>query len=153
MPGPIQEDITMATVQLMQHRINEFHFTNKITEQGQIRMNTSFSFNVNFLQDNSRCVAHVRQIIKDEEDKLNLAVGMSGVFECGGVDTDEAKKAVHAQCYDQLFPYIQSTISTLMQTAGIPGFMLRKAVINSDNVQIGTNANRNAQPKQQFPIV
>ncbi len=145
----------MATVQLIQQRVNEFHFTNKITQQGQIKLNTTFTFNVNFLQDNTRCVAHIRQIIKSEDDQLNLAVGMSGVFTCEDVDTDEEKKNVHGQCYDQMFPYIQSTIQTLMQTAGIPGFMLRKAVIDTNAVQVGrsNNGQTPSAPKQQFPIV
>lgn len=146
----------MATVQLTQQRVNEFHFTNKISQPGKIQIKTSFSFNVNFVKDNSRCVAIVRQLIRDEQDQLNLAVGMSGVFNCEGVVTDDDKKAVHTLCYDQLFPYIQATVTSLMQTAGIPGFMLRKAEINANNVQVGANlaeAQAKAAPKKQFPIV
>ncbi|MCQ2441778.1 MAG: protein-export chaperone SecB [Oscillospiraceae bacterium] len=142
----------MATAQLTQQRVNEYHFTNKINQPGQIKMNTTFSFNVNFVQNNSRCVAVIRQVIRDENDQINLKVGMSGVFNCEGVVTDEDKKSIHAQCYDQMFPYIQSTVTSLMQVAGIPGFMLRKATINSDNVQLAA-ANTNAAPKKQFPIV
>lgn len=145
----------MASAQLTQQRVNEFHFTNKISQPGQLKMKTSFSFNVNFVKDNSRCVAIVRQIIRDDEDKINLAVGLSGVFECQGVASDEDKKAIHTQCYDQLFPYIQATVTSLMQTAGIPGFMLRKANMDASNIQVGapTVGAKPEAPKKQFPIV
>jgi hypothetical protein len=51
---------------------------------------------------------------------------------------------------------MQSTIQNLMQASGIPGFQLRKAVINPENVRVGTNPPAPAQeepPKPQFPIV
>jgi hypothetical protein len=41
-----------------------------------------------------------------------------------------------------------------MQASGIPGFQLRKAVINPENVRLGTNPPAPEEPpKPQFPIV
>jgi preprotein translocase subunit SecB len=148
----------MAIAHLITQKVQEVHFSNKLTEQGQIQLDSSFTFNVNFAKDGKRCIAHIYQSVKDKEDgeKLFASVDVIGAFSCDGIEGDEDKKQVHAQCYDQLFPYMQSTIQNLMQASGIPGFQLRKAVINPENVRVGTNPPAPAQeepPKPQFPIV
>lgn len=146
----------MAIAHLVSQKTQEVHFQNKLTQNGQVQLESTFNFNVRFADDGKRCVARVRQIIKDKQnsDQLNLMVDLVGAFACEGGDTDDGKKAIHAQCYDQLFPYIQSVVQTLMQASGIPGFQLRKAIINTDNVQVGkAQPAPQAQPKQQFPIV
>lgn len=148
----------MAIAHLVTQKVQEVHFINKLSQQGQIQLDSNFTFNVNFAKDGKRCIARIYQSIKDKEggEQLFASVDLIGAFACEGVEGDEEKKQVHSQCYDQLFPYVQSTIQSLMQASGIPGFQLRKAVIKADNVQIGKNAEPNdgsQQPKQQFPIV
>jgi preprotein translocase subunit SecB len=84
-------------------------------------------------------------------------VDVIGAFSCDGIEGDEDKKQVHAQCYDQLFPYMQTVIQNLMQASGIPGFQLRKAVINPENVRVGSAPAAEEQPAEpsqpRFPIV
>ncbi|MCD7829675.1 MAG: protein-export chaperone SecB [Clostridiales bacterium] len=147
----------MAIAHLVSQKVQEVHFVNKLTKQGQIQLDSSFTFNVNFAKDGKRCIAKVYQSIKDKNggDELFVSVDLIGAFSCQGIDSDEDKKQVHAQCYDQLFPYIQSTVQNLMQASGIPGFQLRKAVINADNVQVAQQPPRQEEepPKPQFPIV
>lgn len=147
----------MAIAHLVSQKVQEVHFVNKIKQQGQIQLDSSFTFHVNFAKDGQRCIAKVYQSIKDKEggEQLFVSVDMVGAFACNNVVTEEDKKLVHAQCYDQLFPYIQSTVQNLMQASGIPGFQLRKAVINSDNVVVGQpKGDQPSQPpKPQFPIV
>ena len=150
----------MAIAHLVTQKVQEVHFTNKLTQQGQIQLDSNFTFRVNFAKDGKRCIAHIYQSVKDKEDgeKLFASVDVIGAFACDGIEGDEDKKQVHAQCYDQLFPYMQTTIQNLMQASGIPGFQLRKAVINPENVQVG-NAPAPEQPPQEeqpepmFPIV
>ncbi len=147
----------MAIAHLVTQKVQEVHFTNKLTQQGQIQLTSSFTFNVNFSKDGKRCIARIYQSVKDKEESEQLfaSVDMVGAFACENVETDEDKKQVHAQCYDQLFPYLQSVLQTLMQSSGIPGFTLRKAVMNPENVRVGTAPNQQGQqpPKKQFPIV
>lgn len=148
----------MAIAHLITQKVQEVHFINKLSQQGQIQLDSNFTFNVNFAKDGKRCIARIYQSIKDKEggEQVFASVDLIGAFSCEGVEGDEEKKQVHAQCYDQLFPYVQSTIQSLMQSSGIPGFQLRKAVINTDNVQVGRPPEANddrQQPKQQFPIV
>lgn len=146
----------MAIAHLVTQKLEEVHFTNKLQQKGQIQLETSFNFNVNFAKDGSRCVARIYQSIKDKDggEQLFASVDLVGAFACEGIVTEEDKKIVHAQCYDQLFPYVQSTVQNLMQSSGIPGFQLRKAIINTDRVQVGQNPNQPRQdPPKQFPIV
>lgn len=148
----------MAIAHLVSQKVQEVHFVNKISKEGQIQLDSGFSFNVNFAPDGKRCVAKLYQSIKDKEDgeELFLSVDMVGAFACENVETEDDKKLVHAQCYDQLFPYIQSMVQTLMQASGIPGFRLRKAIIDTDQVVVGKGEPQqrgNQPPKIQFPIV
>ncbi len=144
----------MAIAHLVSQKVQEVHFLNKLEHSGQINLQSSFNFNVTFPKDGKRCIAHIYQSIKDPDggEKLFVSVDMIGAFSCQGVDTDEDKKQIHAQCYDQLFPYVQSTTNSLMAASGIPGFQLRKATINTDNVQVGQKSDRQP-PNQTLPIV
>lgn len=146
----------MAIAHLVTQKVQEVHFTNKLTEQGQIQLDSSFNFQVNFAKDGKRCIAHIYQSVKDKEggEKLFASVDVIGAFSCDGIEGDEDKKQIHAQCYDQLFPYMQNTFQNLMSASGIPGFQLRKAVINPENVRVGNAPVQEPQPpKPQFPIV
>lgn len=144
----------MAIAHLVSQKVQEVHFINKLEQSGQIKLQSGFNFNVNFANDGKRCIAHIYQSIKDPDggEKLFVSVDMIGAFSCQGVETDEDKKQVHAQCYDQLFPYVQSTTNSLMAASGIPGFQLRKATINTDHVQVGKKPGQQP-PKQTLPIV
>ncbi|MCQ2441631.1 MAG: protein-export chaperone SecB [Oscillospiraceae bacterium] len=148
----------MAIAHLVTQKVEEVHFVNKLQQQGQIQLETSFTFNVNFAKDGKRCIARIYQSVKDNKggEQLFASLDLVGAFACEGVETEEDKKIVHAQCYDQLFPYVQSTIQNLMQASGIPGFQLRKAIINTDHVQVGQPPEQQPQQepeKPQFPIV
>jgi hypothetical protein len=65
-----------------------------------------------------------------------------GVFNCFGATTDEVKRQVHGEVYEQLFPHLQAQCSTLAAASGIPGLMLRKGVIEPGSISV----NRGKQP-------
>jgi hypothetical protein len=125
----------MAIAHLVTQKVQEVHFTNKLTKQGQIQLDASFTFHVNFAKDGERCIAKVYQSIKDKEnsDQLFVSVDIIGAFACKDVVTEEDKKQIHA--------------------SGIPGFQLRKAVIDPANVQVGQPPHAAEPEKPQFPIV
>lgn len=50
--------------------------------------------------------------------------------------TDEVKRQVHGEVYDQLFPYMQSQCASLAAASGVPGLMLRKVPIDPNNIAI-----------------
>lgn len=147
----------MAIAHLVTQKVEEVHFLNKLQQQGQIQLESSFTFNVNFAKDGKRCIARIYQSVKDNQggEQLFASADLVGAFACEGVNSEEDKKLVHTQCYDQLFPYVQTTIQNLMHASGLPGFQLRKAVINAERVQVGQKPEEAPQepPKPQFPIV
>ena len=79
------------------------------------------------------------QTLRDKEfvgGKFTLSVELAGIFNCSGATTDEVKRQVHLEVYDQLFPYMQSQCATLTASSGLPGLMLRKAAIDPGSVAI-----------------
>ena len=130
----------MPTATLMNQKVREIHFNNDLERKhGTNRqLGSSFSFQVNYSPDGERCVAKLYHSLKDKEDEklFFLSVEMLGVFKCEGVETEEDKKEIHTQCYDQLFPYMQSQCASLASASGIPGLMLRKAVIDPNNIAV-----------------
>ena len=110
----------MPTATLMNQKVREIHFNNDLERKhGTNRqLGSSFSFQVNYSPDGERCVAKLYHSLKDKEDEklFFLSVEMLGVFKCEGVESEEDKKQIHTQCYDQLFPYMQSEVSHLCTT-------------------------------------
>ena len=143
----------MPTATLMNQTVREIHFNNDLERKhGTNRqLGSSFSFQVNYSPDGERCVAKLYHSLKDKEDEklFFLSVEMLGVFKCEGVETEEDKKEIHTQCYDQLFPYMQSEVSHLCTASGMNGLVLRKAKI--DPSQVVFNKAKKEEPT--LPIV
>ena len=89
------------------------------------------------------------RLLSEDEKLFFLSVEMLGVFKCEGVESEEDKKQIHTQCYDQLFPYMQSEVSHLCTASGMNGLVLRKAKI--DPSQVVFNKAKKEEPT--LPIV
>lgn len=129
----------MANATLVSQKVQEIHLSNKLDQSGQIQLDSSFSLNVSFSSDGSRAVGRLTQTLRDKEHiggKFTLSVELAGVFSCTGATTDEVKRQVHLEVYDQLFPYMQSQCATLTASSGLPGLMLRKAAIDPNSVSV-----------------
>ena len=127
----------MANATLMSQKVQEIHLINKLEQSGQIQLDSSFSLNVSFMSDGSRCVGKLQQTLRDN---------------CTGATTDEVKRQVHGEVYDQLFPFMQSQCASLAAASGVPGLMLRKVPINPDNITVnkggpGNDRNPDGGPK------
>ena len=130
----------MPTATLMNQKVREIHFNNDLERKhGTNRqLGSSFSFQV-----------YHSLKAKEDEKLFFLSVEMLGVFKCEGVETEEDKKEIHTQCYDQLFPYMQSEVSHLCTASGMNGLVLRKAKI--DPSQVVFNKAKKEEPT--LPIV
>lgn len=130
----------MANASLVNQKVQEIHLVNKLEKAGQVQLDSSFSLNVSFVQDGSRCVAHLQQTLRDKEyagGRFTLTVDLTGLFSCTDATTDEVKRQIHGEVYDQLFPYMQAQCASLAASSGIPGLMLRKAVLDPNRVSVG----------------
>ena len=129
----------MANATLMTQKVQEIHLINKLEKSGQVQLDSSFSLNVSFMADGTRCVGKLQQTLRDKEfagGKFTMTVVLVGIFSCTGATTDEVKRQIHGEVYDQLFPYMQSECASLSAASGIPGLMLRKVPINPDNITV-----------------
>ena len=123
----------MSNATLANQKVQEIHLSNKLDQSGQIQLDSSFSLNVSFSPDGNRAVGKLTQTLRDKEHaggKFTLSVELAGIFNCSGATTDEVKRQIHMEVYDQLFPYMQSQCATLTAASGLPGLMLRKASID-----------------------
>lgn len=146
----------MVTVNLMSQRVQEVHFTNHITKSGQIQLESGFNFHVDYAADNQRCVAKLYQSarMKDDPDRLFVSVEIIGVFQLSGVVDDESKREAHVQCYNQLFPYLQSVVTQLAASSGMPGFLMKKNPMKRENIVFAKKEQpRNTEPPMTLPIV
>lgn len=144
----------MVAVNLLNQRIREVHFVNHLDKPGQIQLTSSFNFHVNYSADNQRCMAKLYQSakMKDDPDQLFVSAEIWGVFSLQGVVDEETKRDAHVQCYDQLFPYLQSAVTQLATASGMPGFLLKKNPMNRDSITL-TQKERQEKPPMTLPIV
>lgn len=130
----------MAQVNMMSHKLQDLQFFNKLEKPGQVQLESSFSFSVNFTADNTKCMAKLYQCVKDKSDDANhnffISVEMTGMFVVEGLVTDEDKKDIHVSCYQQLFPYAELVAKQTCAMGGMPNFLLMRQKMNRDNVAI-----------------
>lgn len=132
----------MANAALITQKLQEVHLVNKLDQSGQVQMDNSVSLNVNFAPDGSRCVGKLQQTLRDKAfagGKFTMSVEMVGVFNCTGATTDEVKRQIHAEVYDQLFPFMQAQCSALAAGAGMPGLMIRKIDMDPNRISVAKN--------------
>ena len=111
----------MANATLVSQKVQEINLSNKLEQAGQIQLDSSFSLNVSFANDGTRCVGKLTQTLRDKEfagGKFTMSVELVGIFNCTGAVTDEVKRQVHGEVYDQLFPYMQSQCANLAAASG-----------------------------------
>ena len=138
----------MANASLVSQKAQEIHLSNKLDQSGH----------VSFSNDGTRAVGRLTQTLRDKEfvgGKFTLSVELVGIFNCSGAVTDEVKRQIHVEVYDQLFPYMQSQCATLTAASGLPGLMLGKATIDPNSVAVnkagggggGSDRNPDGGPK------
>ena len=140
----------MANASLLSHKVQEIHLVNRLEAPGQIQLDSSFSLNVSFAPDGTRCIGKLQQTLRDKEfagGKFTMTIEMVGSFACAGAVTDEVKRQIHTEVYDQLFPHMQAQCANLATSSGIPGLMLRKMTIDPNSVAV----NKTGGPKGPGP--
>ena len=57
----------MANATLVSQKVQEIHLSNKLEQAGQLQLVSSFSLNVSFATDGTRCVGKLTQTLRDKE--------------------------------------------------------------------------------------
>lgn len=129
----------MVFLSLNHQLFKAIHLEVDIKENTQLELESSFSFNVNYNEDNSLCVACLHQELKckNSPQLFSAIVECVGHFTCEGIESEEDKKQAHIQAYALLFPYVQSKIASLTKDAGGPPIMVDMAKMRVEDVKIG----------------
>ena len=134
----------MAALHMLSYKLQDLQFFNKLETPGQIQLENSFSFSVNYNKDNTRCMAKLYQCVKDKTDspdhRFFVSVEILGVFEVAGPLTDEDKPDFHVACYQQLFPYGELLVKQVCAAGGMPGFALLRQKMDRDSVVVNRPA-------------
>lgn len=138
----------MASVQLINQRTREVHLRNDIQKPGQVQFQANSNFNVKFSPDGTRCVATIYQSLENKagEQGFSASVTLEGLFVCTDVKTDEDKRQAHVAAYEALFPFLQSAVSQLFASTGLPGFMVKKLDMSRDKVILTQGKNKPTLP-------
>ena len=99
----------MANASLLTQKVQELHLSNKLEKSGQIQLDSSFSLNVSFAPDGTKCVGKLQQTLRDKEfagGKFTMTVELVGIFSCTGATADEwlpmGTLIASPGCYDEV---------------------------------------------------
>ncbi|MBR2490791.1 MAG: protein-export chaperone SecB [Ruminiclostridium sp.] len=129
----------MVYLSLKQQVFKEILLSVDVKEDATLELESTFSFNVSYNEDNSLCIAKLRQEVRSNSASqlFNIVVEGIGHFVCEGINTDEDKKQAHVNAYALLFPYVQSKIADLSRDAGAQAVMIDMAKMRIEDVKIG----------------
>ncbi len=130
----------MTNLNLASYKLQDMQFFNKLDKAGQVQLENSFSYSVDYNQDNTRCMAKFYQCVKDkvpdENHKFFVSVELVGAFEIEGEVSDEDKREIHVRSYQQLFPYAEMLVKQLCGAGGMPNFMLIRHRMSPNDVAL-----------------
>lgn len=134
----------MPELYMVSYKLQDMQFFNKLAKPGEVKLSNNFSFSVDYNKENTRAVAKLYQCVKDktedENHKFFVSVEMVGVFDIVGPVTDEDKKDIHVQTYQQLFPYAEVLVKQLCAAGGMPNFVFLRHRMSRDRVAIKQNS-------------
>lgn len=130
----------MAELNMLSYKLQDLQFFNKLDKPGQVQLENNFSYSVDYAPDNRKCVAKLYQCVKDKSDDQNhkffISLELVGLFEITGVVSDEDKKDLHVQTYQQLFPYAELLARQTCAAGGMPSFALLRQKMSREQVSV-----------------
>ena len=119
--------------------VNEMEFVNELRESGKLELKNELKYNVKYSEQQCECMGECRFKVYHSQrpDLFSIEVSVRGFFK---YEEGADKKELHAETYDQLFPYVRSLISTITVNCGMPPITIPKIKIGADNVVIHQGA-------------
>lgn len=114
-------------------KILKFEFINeKVEREGSFEIGNTLNFSVNNDEENKKCncVCTLEMQSNDPQIEFIVNLKMVGFF---SHELDD-KNQLHIQTTNEFFPYVQSTVSSLMTTFGFPNFMLPTIRFSEEDV-------------------
>lgn len=130
----------MAELNMLSYKLQDLQFFNKLDKPGQVQLENNFSYSVDYAPDNRKCVAKLYQCVKDksadQNHKFFISLELVGLFEITGEVSDEDKKDLHVQTYQQLFPYAELLARQTCAAGGMPSFALLRQKMSREQVSV-----------------
>lgn len=124
----------MSDMKLMGYKIDKVEYINELDSKEQkFEIGVSFSTRVKYADDNSGCVCTygLKIVPIDSDVSLSIEIAISGLY---NYDEKMDKKDIHVTAANKLFPYLQSITNNLMNTFGMPGFILQENKISKEDI-------------------
>lgn len=128
----------MQDLKLLDVRIEKIVFHNNIvipdaTTPVDIQIGTNISSVVNYDDKNEKCkcVTTVELTPQNMEVDFKVVVCVAGIFDFGKADNH---KEIHVAACKNLFPHVQSRVTSFMMLAGFPNFIIEEPQVSVENV-------------------
>ncbi len=122
-------------VELKGYKVNSISFENKVKNGTQLKLQNQVKYNVNYMDDDNRCVGIVEFRVADA-DMNPFEIRVEMVAEFAYEDGDE-KPDIHTGSFDQIFPFLRQVINNITSMSGMPGLMIPIMKLNRDTVSVG----------------
>ncbi len=131
----------MVYLTLQHQNFRNIQMNIDIQENSEIEIESTFSFNISYNEDNTACIAEIKQELqhKSKPEELSIVITGKAHFACEGISTDADKKEAHVKAYTLLFPYVQGIIARLTVEAGLPPLMIGMAKLSAENVELASD--------------
>ena len=122
-------------VELKGYKVNSISFENKVKNGTQLKLQNQVKYNVNYMDDDNRCVGIVEFRVADA-DMNPFEIRVEMIAEFAYEDGDE-KPDIHTGSFDQIFPFLRQVINNITSMSGMPGLMIPIMKLNRDTVSVG----------------
>ena len=131
----------MVYLSLQRQSFKNIQLRVDLKKNTEIEIESTFAFNVNYNEDNTVCIAELKQLLNHKADPEQFSISVEGIgqFACEGIVSDETKKQAHVMAYTLLFPYVQNIVARLTVDAGLPPLMINLAKMDPKDIELTGN--------------
>ena len=130
-------------IQMKGYKINTLEFENKVDNGTQLKLQNQVKYNVNYMDDDNRCVGIVEFRVADA-DMNPFEIRVEMVAEFAYEDGDE-KPDIHTGSFDQIFPFVRQIINSITAMSGIPALMIPIVKLDRESVAVNTPQSEESQ--------
>lgn len=120
-------------VTFLKYKVLELFLENQAEPNKKIEIKHSFTYNVSYKADDSKCLGLLNFKITDKNDEKAFMIKVSMVSEFS-YSPELDKKEIHKETFRQLFPYLRMTITNLTTLAGLPALVIPNIIIKDDDI-------------------
>ena len=119
-------------------RVLKIDYENTVAPGTQLKLRNSLKYNVRYIENERRCIGALEFRIADESLKpFSVKVTMEAMFTYA---PEDEKEDIHVMSFDQIFPFLRQTVSTVTTMSGMAGLIIPLMRLNKQNVVANVEA-------------